>query len=285
MGGSYFERHWRGELSLAASYWLNHALLGTIGSVLLTLAAASVLRTTGDVPLACLGFTGALLILWAGLQIWQIAGTWRAAAHARQVRRTRWAGIAQALLCFSVFGSILQTSGILIPIVRAVIIGDWVPIPGTVLRDNGRVIAFSGPVGKTAAEGFRRVLDSANPSVVRLASEGGLVQQARLIAAMIRERDLDTEVSQRCVSACTIIFFAGHRRLISGSGTLGFHSYASPEMTPQAVVDDEARERRSYLAGGVAPDFIDSMFAVPPAKVWYPTRQQAEAAGFASASR
>ena len=282
MIGGYFERHWRGELSLGVSYWLNHFLLGAIGGVVMSVGVAWVRRTSSEVPVACLCFTLAILVLWVGVQSWQIVGTWRSAARARDARRRRRANIVQALLRLNVLTSGLLIFGVLSPIGRAVVAGGSVAVPGTVLREGGRLIEFEGAIGKTSAAEFGRVLDASRPVVVRLSSEGGLVAQARQIAAMIRARGLDTEVERRCVSACTIMFFAGRKRLLEGSGTLGFHSYASAALTPQALVRIEELDRQTYLAGGVEPGFVDSIFAVPPAKLWFPSKQQAEAAGFAT---
>ncbi|WP_428491066.1 hypothetical protein [Rhodopila sp.] len=285
MIGGYLERHWRGELSLGVSFWLNHVLLGAIGGAVMSLGVAWVRRASSEVPVACLFFTLAVLVLWVGAQSWQILGTWRSATRAREIRRWRRASIVQALLSFSVLASVLQILALLLPIGRAVFAGGSVAVPGTMLREGGRVIEFEGAIGTTSAVEFGRVLDASRPVVVRLSSEGGLVAQARQIAAMIRARGLDTEVERRCVSACTIVFFAGRNRLLQGSGTLGFHSYASAALTPQALVSIEEFDRQTYLAGGVAPNFVDSIFAVPPAKLWFPSKQQAEAAGFATGSR
>jgi hypothetical protein len=280
-GNTYFDRHWRGELSLGVSYWVNNFLLGGIAYNLALYAISETERVTGEQPLACLGFVGAILVLLFGLQIWQVGGTWRSAARSRQYGRTVRATIVQTLLCFGVLGMIGMPIIKLLPVALAAASGRPVPIAGTVLRENGRVIDFSGPVINTSAVDFLRVLDRSRPMLVRLQSDGGMVAPARSIAAMIRRRGLDTEVSQRCVSACTIMFFAGRRRSLSG-GTLGFHSYSSPQETPQALVREEQAERNTYLAGGVSPSFVERIFNVPPAKVWYPTREEIETAGFAT---
>jgi hypothetical protein len=283
-GGTYFERHWRGELSLRVSYWVNDVLLGGIAYEVAIHGISAVERATGEQPVACLGFVGGILWLWFGLQIWVVRGTWRSATRSRQCGRRGRATIVQALLCFSMFGMISLPIVKLAPIALAAANGRPVPVIGTVLREGGRVIDFNGLVTSTSADEFRRVLDSSQPTLVRLQSHGGLVAQARSIAAMIRTRGLDTEVSQRCASACTIMFFAGRRRSLSG-GTLGFHSYSNPLNTPQAIVAEEEAERRTYLAGGVSPRFVAQIFNVPPAKIWYPTGEEIEAAGFATRSR
>ncbi len=281
-GDSYFERHWRGELSLRVSYWVNHALLGWIGFKLATFGLSAVKQGTGEQPVACFCFASAILVLLFGLQTWQIGGTWRSATRARQAGRTLRATIVQFLLCLSVVGMIGLPIATLLPIALAAAHGRPVPMAGTVLREGGRVIDFNGPVGKASAEEFRRVLDASRPALVRLESNGGLVAQARYIAAMIRARGLDTEVSDRCVSACTIMFFAGRKRLLLDDGVLGFHSYSSSAETPQAILRQEESERTAYITGGVSPSFVEQIFSIPPAKVWYPTRDETEAAGFAT---
>ena len=115
-----------------------------------------------------------------------------------------------------------------------------------------------------------------------LESPGGRVGQARAIAGMIRAAGLDAEVTTSCVSACTIMFFSGRHRWLREGARLGFHSYSSAAMTPQAIVLDEEIDRRAYTEAGVSPAFIERIFSVPPAQVWYPAREEVAVAGFAT---
>jgi hypothetical protein len=228
-----------------------------------------------------------VFILLAGLQLWQVTGTWRAAVRARRHGRGGAALAAQTMVCLSALGMALPPFATLQPLVQAA--GTARPDaqdaaqPPALLRVAGDMLLFSGPIDGDSPAAFERLLESAQPRRVRLNSDGGLVAPSRAMAAMIRARGLDTEVAGHCASACTIIFFAGHRRTLSGGGVLGFHGYSSTAGTQELVLEQEDSDRQVFVAGGVAPGFVDRMFAVPPEQVWFPTRAEVQAAGFVSA--
>lgn len=61
---NYFSKHWRGELSLPVSYWINYAGLGAVIGVLQAFQKFSPLE----------------LLLLVGASVWSVVGTWRAAS-------------------------------------------------------------------------------------------------------------------------------------------------------------------------------------------------------------
>ena len=74
---NYLVRHWRGELLLPVSYWVN----GILGGVLVAIlnGAVSVSEAAGGLKAA----VAASILLYAiafAISIWQIVGTWRSAA-------------------------------------------------------------------------------------------------------------------------------------------------------------------------------------------------------------
>ncbi len=279
----YFERHWRGDLSLAMSFWINHVFIGCLGSVLAISAVGAIKRRMGEDPLLCFGAVAAVLAAWVWLQAWQIGGTWRAASYAgwEQAGSSR-ARRVQTLLTLSVIVSAWLVWLSLAPVAQAALAGKPVPVLGSIVRESGRAIDFSGPITNELADAFARLLQTMQPNLVRLESNGGSVGAARAMAALIRVRGLSTEVSGRCASACTIVFFAGRERRLVGAGVLGFHSYSSAQSTPQAVLKTEDWDRRTFLAGGVKPAFVEHIFSVPPAQMWFPTLEEVTAAGFAT---
>lgn len=102
---SYFVRHWRGELSLPRSYWLNGALIFGLGCNILWLAAFSatmiVFRETPPVAI----IIGLVLIgLHIGAYIWALVGTWRSARNYRGPRF--WSILARIMISLGVIISI-----------------------------------------------------------------------------------------------------------------------------------------------------------------------------------
>ncbi len=281
---SYLAAHWRGEHSLARSFWLNHMLIAGAATSVLFAAIGWANRRLGERPVPLLALVLTVLTLVLLVQAWEIVGTWRAARRSRSVlgRPVR-AWIVRALLRLDAVGTVSLLIGAVVPHAGAALSGMPFALPGATVRDQGRRVDFSGPITLASPAEFRRALAAApSARLVRLSSAGGVVVAAREVARAIRIASLDTEVVQDCASACTLVFFSGRHRTLHDGARLGFHSYSSPAMTPQAVVAEEEIERQAYQAAGLPPAFVDRIFSVPPNGVWYPPRPALIAAGFAT---
>src|SRR5277367_2336774 len=101
---NYLLRHWRGECSLAVSYWLN-GLLPVIPVAAIALLVGVALRE-GRQP--WLYLTGMLLI-WSIViltVIWQSVGTWRSATRTRRLRGRRfWPVVAKVMIVVGVLSN------------------------------------------------------------------------------------------------------------------------------------------------------------------------------------
>jgi hypothetical protein len=108
-GGNYFARHWRGELSLPRSYWLNGALIFGLGCNLLFIAAfaatVALVRSSTGLAIFLLLCVQALDI--AGY-VWALVGTWRAAGHYQGPRF--WAILARIGMSLGVLVSIAHVT-------------------------------------------------------------------------------------------------------------------------------------------------------------------------------
>ncbi|MBV9783338.1 MAG: DUF4339 domain-containing protein [Acidisphaera sp.] len=279
---SYLARHWRGEHSLVRSFWINQFVLGGLfGYVMGMLARAAMRRSDPALAVGCLFATA---LGWLACQVWLTVGTWRAANLARENGRGVRATVVQVMLVLATFGNATQLLLKLVLIfgtTQAMLHDTPMPWPGTRVSADGRHVDFYGTMGLGSAVGFRQVLATA-PGIgrVRLESVGGAVGEARQIAAAIAARQLDTEVTGNCLSACTIAFLSGTHRWLHEGARLGFHSYRSLGMTPQAILLDETIERKAFQAAGVPASFTDRIFSVPPAGMWFPTRDELLAAHF-----
>lgn len=112
----YIVRHWRGELSLAKSFWINCIILSVVyGGVFYgMLYAASTLESAILSMIAVLGYW----LIYAPLGIWQVVGTWRAARRYRELKnlpklpwykvtfKPRWDRGAQYFLIMMTFGMV-----------------------------------------------------------------------------------------------------------------------------------------------------------------------------------
>jgi hypothetical protein len=101
-------------------------------------------------------------------------------------------------------------------------------------------IRLSGTIGVNDALNFRRALQHAsNAKILVLQSPGGSVQAALMIADDVYERKIATLVPResQCMSACSLIFFAGFERHVHGQ--LGVHQLTSSSVAgTQLAVSD-----------------------------------------------
>jgi hypothetical protein len=90
-------RHWRGDLSLAVSYWINGSLFG-IGYIV-----GEKLAIVGD-PSPSIAYAIGLLVMGAlgfAMNVWQLVGVWRSAGkHAARGGRKICASLAQLGVIF-----------------------------------------------------------------------------------------------------------------------------------------------------------------------------------------
>ena len=103
--GSYIKKHWRGELSLPVSYWLNSFLANIFAITLVTMIGASIERSINPF-LILLAFVAIYSLLLA-ITVWQITGTWRSADnHKEKTGRKGWAIAAQVMIILGIIQSV-----------------------------------------------------------------------------------------------------------------------------------------------------------------------------------
>jgi hypothetical protein len=146
------------------------------------------------------------------------------------------------------------------------------------VQSNGTVLEISGSFSWAVPQNVQAVLAS-EPGVrtVRLESPGGHLQPAWEVAAIIRQRGLDTYVGRLCASACTIAFLGGRQRWLAPDARLGFHQAHAPGFPSDEV---NAFLKRAYEKYAVPPDFIAHVLRVVPADIWYPAQAELRAIGF-----
>lgn len=169
------------------------------------------------------------------------------------------------------------------------------------LSADGTTIYLVGSIRDGAFHRFDAILRKA-PRVrrVHLSSTGGLTLEARMIAALVRKRKLDTHVDYLCASACTQIFAAGHNRVIGPWARLGFHQAARIDQPGHAANPDTQGRgpipsttvfgisgnqtlRLAYELAGVDPRFIARALSFEHTEMWLPEPDELIAAGMVTA--
>jgi hypothetical protein len=138
---------------------------------------------------------------------------------------------------------------------------------------------------------------------MRLTSDGGYIEAAYEMAAIITDYGLNTEVQGECASACAILFSAGTERVMNRGGRVGLHPSSWGVESMRAYYEDaradsgwkdefafaewvyEEGQRDAnklithFLSRGVSADFAVKVVSVGMNGMWYPSRAEMEQAG------
>ena len=114
--------------------------------------------------------------------------------------------------------------------------------------------------------------------MIELNSKGGNIFEARGIAKLIQQNNVNTHVSAECLSSCTTIFIAGVKRTLSDNAKLGFHQYrinSNKLFAPNVDIDKELkRDIVAFKKQGIDQDFLDKAFSVSHDDMWYPDHRE-----------
>lgn len=139
---------------------------------------------------------------------------------------------------------------------------------------DGRSLFVVGDIKSGFFRDFENVLDD-NPQVetIVLGSAGGSVSEALKSGVEIRERGLDTSLSNNCYSACPLIFGGGVRRTIwSPYPKLGFHQMSDKQGRAIKTSHELYFVMENYFElMGADPHFIlASMLRASPSEMYEP---------------
>jgi hypothetical protein len=272
---NYFIRHWRGELSLPVSYWVN-GILTTMAAIFFGAAIAQVDMTRQPTLGAVVYLLFVAFIIVATL--WQLVGIWRSADnHKGRGGSGFWAGFAK----FAVVIGLLRTFGemgtTILPAATEMVkiaAGDkeMASRQIRVLR-NASEVEVSGTIGYGLTDELVKVLD-AHPTVttLHLNSNGGRVLEAQKLRDVIAERNLRTYTSTECASACVLAFMAGSERLLGPKGKIGLHSFSVGSNSVSTA--DYSAEYAFARTRHIDTSLLEKGFATSPASMWYPTAQE-----------
>ncbi len=287
MANGYIARHWRGELTLPVSFWVNNFLLAApVGFAIGALAAW--IAVTGDY---LRGGSIALLVAWPLLlafSVWCIVGAWRAAtAHTDSGGSSLWAGLAKLMLVLSALstaGSALfefaPNVGAYLRMARGI---DPIGHVRATLSADGRRLRLEGPLGLGDGERIRALTaKAAGLRVVELDSPGGRLKEGEEIAALVKRASWHTRTTGACESACTLVHMAGERKQLLPGAKIGFHRASAGTVNP--VLDTLANRElvRIYREAGLPERFIERTLATPASRMWYPSRDELVGAGLVS---
>jgi len=276
---NYIARHWRGELSLPVSYWLNGILGAVVVGATVGALAYAINQQSDAQPMLWLF---SLIATWTSaalLTIWQAVGVWRSATRYRQRGKRFWGAAAKALVLLGV----AQLAANFVMVGTAQMAGIYEIVSGDArvgphqfhILANGETLEFSGGITFGVTQEFERFLNAmAGVRSVRLNSTGGRILEAQKMSDMIRSRDLATVVALDCLSACTIVFLGGKERLMLSSARLGFHQPAFRGMTAADRSAAIATEQLRLQGFGLSSAFAARATTASPSGMWYPDQDE-----------
>lgn len=284
--GPYWLRHWRGQLPLAQSYWVN----GFIVNIAIAVGQALILGLAQSRQLLLVAWAFVIFVLASlALRAWSFVGIWRSAGrHADRGGSETWAWVARAMVVLAIL-SFFVTGPQLWSQVREmglIAMGrDPIGLPATIkVSQDGRQITLDGNITSGVGNDLRKTLAAApNAQNLLLNSHGGRILEALAMADQIKARRLNTRVVENCESACTLLFLAGAERSASPLAQIGFHQPNFPGLSSQDREDIIQSNSQDYREAGMSEDFIQRIMATPPDKMWYPTTEEMTEAGVLNA--
>lgn len=267
----YLLAHWRGELPLWQSFWVNCVALD--GLLYFLWIETWNLSYPDDAYIAIVRATVSISVLTYLLWPWQLVGCWRASLkHVQLPDGADWGKWARGYLVVAAMNLlVLPTgqSGFPTEDLRIAITGDEnANYTVTFAADNEGVIV-EGDFGWGLTDRVRTVLD-AHPDVqkVLLESGGGWVEEGQDLHRLIHDRGLNTYVSGECSSACVTAFLGGRERVLWRGGEMGFHASSGGDEA------DIAHDKQFDLDAGVDPAFVERSYQTPNDSMWYPSYEE-----------
>jgi len=269
---NYFMRHWRGDLSLGVSYWLN-GFLGYLLVAILAAFASAFNETSGLKTIAAIVIFVYFLSLLAS--VWQIVGVWRSASkHVGRGGKPVWAALAKVAIFFGVLNLAQFTGKTTVPQsmeLASIVLGDTrIPPYKITVLPGGEEVEFQGGIRAGSAEELERILNAVpQAKMLRINSVGGRIGEAERMAKLVRERGMDTFTSEECLSAATDVFIAGKERRVAAGAKVGFHQGWIAGMTDYQRRSVDESNRQAMRAVGISDEFINRALATPPEDMWY----------------
>ena len=282
--GSYCASHWRGELPLPVSFWINGNLI-SLALTALVMAVASTDAINRAPRWFSAGAVGYWVIL-AVMSLWQLVGIWRSAGNYLAAGNSKsWGRLAQSMVLLGIFATVFSLSTVGVPQTMefAQLALGRDPIGSYKLRllRGATELEVSGAIVFGLTDEVADALNQ-NPKVkmIHLNSHGGRVGEARKLRNLIAARKLSTFTAAGCFSACTLAYAAGAQRLLGRNASLGFHQYAFPGVHQSAFRRQYEKDKSDWLARGVDRAFVERAFATPHDSLWRPEHPELFAARF-----
>lgn len=236
-----------------AGLWLGLALLAGLS---LALDALATFLAFNDAPRAWDGLWLAGQLLLVGCLL-MLGLRWRELAP---LARLAWG----LLLAYSLLNAALAGW----PWLQARWLGPAQPATLS-LVDAGRTLQWRGAPAEGDTERLRAQLAQA-PAVrqVDLQGSGGSLPEALRLAALLRERRLDTRASGPCQGPCAALFLAGARRQLLPEAQLAWQRLGAPSLNPLLHTWGQHLQQTLWQGMGLSADFAQRALLTRAPRWW-----------------
>ena len=297
--GNILAAHWRGELPLWVSFWVIGIAANFVIAAIPSLAVAVFEADRGYKPTSIFS---ASIVMWAGIfmiAIWQAIGVWRSAATSAITSApnsavtgrapsdadaeepaagglTLWAGLARfvVVVAFARLVGAFAAEGVpQLNELYKIAFEDDPDIPAYTIRlmRDGTEAEIVGGFKYGLTDDFAALANAAQHlKVVHLDSVGGRLGEGEKLFTVIRDRGLDTYVSSRCMSACTLAFAGGRERFLLRGAVLGFHKGGFPGVSDSEF---DTLQHKVFAAAGFDSRFIERALSTPHNDLWRPSQE------------
>lgn len=278
----YLKKHWRGEFSLAWSFWINIFAVniiwwmihqGVIGFKLI------------EHPVYLSRWLLCIFLFWAILVYpWQVVGLARSATKRWKTAKVG-PILAMAVIVFSGWSNIqnIKRDWESYQVYwRTGFIADPYGSYRISVVEGKPLIQVQGLLGYGIYRDLKALADSNEYLTgIVIDSGGGRTYEARLVAGLVEERGWNTYSLIGCHSACGLVFAAGANRYMAEGTRFGFHQYTAPAVLGAGDVEKEYKlDRRYYLSKNVSKEFVEQIFNTPHQSLWLPTELELKQSGF-----
>lgn len=271
----YIKDHWRGNHSLARSYWINWIVLGLlIGFASIWIGERLGQQQAKSAILNSILIVLVVLIIW----IWQLVGLWRSSNnHIYKTGRTFWPSIAKLIVIIgalsggSTFITTISDLSNSLTALRDPKMTDY-----KIERLGDTDLILSGAINSNSVSEVIFALKDLDIEIFRVNSGGGLVQPAIKLAHYIEDNEFMVMAEGQCISACIYLLAASPYPSIYPDTQVTFHrtepltEYKTPEIQAEF-------EKNSELADQALADFGIPNWALKTAQrqqLWTPSLNQ-----------
>jgi hypothetical protein len=264
-------KHWQGGYSLGVSYWLNPWPRAVV------LLALPKLLATRPIVVHHLDIWGIVLLeVLVPTYAWTGVGIWRSARrHIDTTGRRFWARLAQGMVLLGALEAAnIFFGNVQLLVQRVAMYRTLDKLPPLMINvdSTGATLYVTGALTRGAGDKIAAAI-GAHPKlrVVQFAGPGGLLDEARIAGAAVRQNHLTTFVSGECDSACTLMFMSGAKRVLYRAAVLGFHSPLMAPVTVANLFAYSAAMRKELIELGATPDFAALASSVNSEALWRPS--------------